>query len=53
MTRSWTPALILLLALVPPQLLIGLAAGRDRQLSSDSGTVSSACPRGAERVEDH
>jgi MFS transporter, CP family, cyanate transporter len=32
-SRSWTPALILLLALVVPQLLIGLAAGRDRQLS--------------------
>jgi MFS transporter, CP family, cyanate transporter len=34
MARSWTPALILLLALVAPQLLIGLAAGRDRQLSA-------------------
>jgi CP family cyanate transporter-like MFS transporter len=32
-SHSWTPALILLLALVAPQLLIGLAAGRDRQLS--------------------
>jgi CP family cyanate transporter-like MFS transporter len=30
---SWTPALILLLAMVGPQMLIGLAAARDRQLS--------------------
>jgi CP family cyanate transporter-like MFS transporter len=29
---SWTPALILLLAMAGPQMLIGLAAGRDRQL---------------------
>jgi CP family cyanate transporter-like MFS transporter len=34
--RSWTPALILLIALVVPQLIIGLAAGRDRQLSPTS-----------------
>jgi CP family cyanate transporter-like MFS transporter len=33
LTSSWTPALILLLALLVPQLAIGLAAGRDRQLS--------------------
>ena len=33
-TQSWTPALILLLALTLPQLLTGLAAGRDRQLSA-------------------
>ena len=32
MAQSWTPALILLLALVVPQLLIGLAAGRDRAM---------------------
>jgi MFS transporter, CP family, cyanate transporter len=32
LTHSWTPALILLLALVAPQLAFGLAAGRDRQL---------------------
>jgi MFS transporter, CP family, cyanate transporter len=31
--RSWTPALILLLAMTVPELLIGLAAGRDRQLA--------------------
>jgi CP family cyanate transporter-like MFS transporter len=29
---SWSPALILLLALVAPQLVIGLAAGRNCQL---------------------
>ncbi|MGZ4243846.1 MAG: CynX/NimT family MFS transporter [Solirubrobacteraceae bacterium] len=33
LTGSWTLPLVLLLALVPPQLLVGLAAGRDRQLS--------------------
>jgi len=33
LTHSWTPALILLLGLVAPQLLVGLGAGRDRQLS--------------------
>jgi MFS transporter, CP family, cyanate transporter len=37
MAHSWTPPLILLLALVAPQLLIGLAAGRDRQLSPPPG----------------
>jgi MFS transporter, CP family, cyanate transporter len=31
-TGSWTPALILLLALVVPQLATGIAAGRDRQV---------------------
>jgi CP family cyanate transporter-like MFS transporter len=31
---SWTPALILLLALLVPQLAFGLAAARDRQLSA-------------------
>jgi CP family cyanate transporter-like MFS transporter len=34
LARSWTPALILLLALVVPELVIGLAAGRHRQLSA-------------------
>ncbi len=29
-TGSWTPALIVLLALLVPQLIAGLAAGRDR-----------------------
>ena len=28
-THSWTPALLILLALLAPQLLLGLAAGRD------------------------
>jgi CP family cyanate transporter-like MFS transporter len=31
---SWTPPLILLLALLLPQIAFGLAAGRDRQLTS-------------------
>jgi CP family cyanate transporter-like MFS transporter len=31
--HSWTPAVILLLALVAPQLLFGLGAGRDRQVT--------------------
>jgi MFS transporter, CP family, cyanate transporter len=35
-SHSWTPALILLLALIAPQLVIGLAAARDRQLASPS-----------------
>ena len=29
-TGSWTPALFVLLALLVPQLIVGLAAGRDR-----------------------
>jgi CP family cyanate transporter-like MFS transporter len=33
LTGSWTVPLILLLALVLPQTLVGLAAGRDRQIS--------------------
>jgi CP family cyanate transporter-like MFS transporter len=32
-TGSWTPSLILLLALVVPELVIGLAAARDRVLA--------------------
>ena len=32
-TGSWTPALILLLALLAPQVAFGLAAGRNRQLT--------------------
>ena len=31
-TGSWTPSLILLLALLVPQFVFGLAAGRNRQL---------------------
>jgi CP family cyanate transporter-like MFS transporter len=30
---TWTPSLILLLALLGPQLAFGLAAGRNRQLA--------------------
>ncbi|MGI8715700.1 MAG: CynX/NimT family MFS transporter [Solirubrobacteraceae bacterium] len=33
LAHSWTPPLILLLALTVPELAIGLAAGRDRQLA--------------------
>jgi CP family cyanate transporter-like MFS transporter len=35
-TGSWTPALILLLALMVPQLLVGLPASADRRLSPPS-----------------
>jgi MFS transporter, CP family, cyanate transporter len=38
LTGSWTVPLILLLALVVPQTLVGLAAGRDRQLSVPPAT---------------
>jgi CP family cyanate transporter-like MFS transporter len=34
LTHSWTPAVILLLVLLLPQLLLGLGAARARQLSS-------------------
>jgi CP family cyanate transporter-like MFS transporter len=33
LAQSWTPALILLLALVVPEVVVGLRAGRDRQLA--------------------
>jgi MFS transporter, CP family, cyanate transporter len=33
LTHSWTPTLVLLLALVVPQVAVGLGAGRDRQLT--------------------
>jgi MFS transporter, CP family, cyanate transporter len=39
LANSWTPALILLLALLVPQLAIGLVAGRDRQLSPAPAVV--------------
>jgi CP family cyanate transporter-like MFS transporter len=35
-THSWTPALILLLALLVPMLLIGLPAGRDRVIGDSA-----------------
>ena len=37
LTSSWTPTLILLLALVVPQVVVGLGAGRDRQLAAPRG----------------
>ncbi len=36
LTHSWTPTLVLLLALVVPQVAVGLGAGRDRQLTPPS-----------------
>ncbi|MBV8987870.1 MAG: hypothetical protein JO372_04835 [Solirubrobacterales bacterium] len=42
--HSWTPALIVLLALVGPQLLFGLAAGRARQLHAPA-PIGAAEPR--------
>lgn len=44
LTGSWTVPLILLLALVVPQTLVGLAAGRDRQLSAPPPTPASSPP---------
>jgi CP family cyanate transporter-like MFS transporter len=38
-TGSWTMPLILLLALVVPQTLVGLAAGRDRQLTAPASAA--------------
>jgi CP family cyanate transporter-like MFS transporter len=39
LTGSWTPTLILLLAMVGPQIAVGLAAGRDRQLTAPVAIV--------------
>ncbi len=44
LARSWTPSLIFLLALLGPQLVIGLAAGRDRQLAVSSRSARSQLP---------
>lgn len=44
---TWTPALILLLALVGPQLAVGLAAGRDLQLSAPAKAGRSTSARHA------
>ena len=44
-SHSWTPALILLLVLVVPELMIGLAAARDRQLSPPSAPPPPDAPR--------
>jgi CP family cyanate transporter-like MFS transporter len=46
-TNSWTPPLILLLALVVPQVIFGLAAGRDRQLSPPAAAGPPERPRAA------
>jgi MFS transporter, CP family, cyanate transporter len=45
---SWTPSLILLLIIVVPELLIGLAASRDRQLAPRPSRVAPAPPADAE-----
>lgn len=45
LTHSWTPEMILLLALLLPQLLFGLPAGRNREVSSTVG------PSGVESQE--
>jgi MFS transporter, CP family, cyanate transporter len=44
-TGSWTPSLILLLALVVPELVIGLAAARDRQLAPPAAEALGSTPR--------
>lgn len=44
---SWSPALLLLLALIVPQTLLGLAAGRDRRLSAPAPPAEPAGPRAA------
>jgi CP family cyanate transporter-like MFS transporter len=48
LTGSWTPPLVLLLAMVVPQMLAGLAAGRRRHVTAlGSGVQSGRAPRGA------
>jgi len=42
LTHSWTPEMILLLALVLPQFLFGLPAGRNRQISAATGPSGAA-----------
>jgi MFS transporter, CP family, cyanate transporter len=49
-TGSWTPALILLLVLVVPQLLVGLPAGSDRRVSPVRGRGYSATDVRSERL---
>jgi MFS transporter, CP family, cyanate transporter len=41
-TNSWTPSLILLLVLVVPELVIGLAAARDRVLAPPRSVAAAA-----------
>ncbi|HEX5192260.1 MAG TPA: MFS transporter [Solirubrobacteraceae bacterium] len=43
-TGSWTPSLILLLAIVAPQLVLGLAASRDRVLVPRGGVEAELEP---------
>ncbi len=50
LTSSWTPALILLLALIVPQVAIGLAAARDRQLSGPGRAERPRSPEMAGRL---
>jgi CP family cyanate transporter-like MFS transporter len=40
--HSWTPSLLLLLALVVPELVIGLAAARDRVLAPPRSVAAAA-----------
>jgi CP family cyanate transporter-like MFS transporter len=51
-TGSWTPSLILLLAIVVPELVIGLAASRDRVLAPAGAAASgtSSAPRAAQKA---
>jgi CP family cyanate transporter-like MFS transporter len=42
--NSWTPSLILLLALVVPELVLGLAAARDRVLAPPRSAAAGAVP---------
>jgi CP family cyanate transporter-like MFS transporter len=44
-THSWTPSLILLLVLVVPELVIGLAAARDRTLAPTPPAAGTPAPR--------
>jgi MFS transporter, CP family, cyanate transporter len=56
LTHSWTPEMILLLALVLPQFLFGLPAGRNRQISSatgPSGVESQEAPLGRREAASH
>jgi CP family cyanate transporter-like MFS transporter len=45
-THSWTPSLILLLAIVVPELVIGLAAARDRTLAPPAASAPTVPPAG-------
>lgn len=45
LTHSWTPEIILLLALALPQLLFGLAAGRNREISTATAENGAESPQ--------